>query len=139
KIPDPEANFWVRHRQSLLAQALADDEPVPPPQGEKVAAPGQQTRTVEIWDEVEKGVPRLAIKKVPEHLIPRDRPVFRPSEWSLILAQSYARYLCRTHGADKAEIIRHTQEAIPPGVLFGPEPPPGAFPVLTSNFGEYPK
>src|SRR5262245_24014878 len=28
KFPDPSASFWVRHRQNLLAMALAGDEPV---------------------------------------------------------------------------------------------------------------
>src|SRR5437773_746728 len=27
KFPDAEANFWVQHRQSLLAQALGNDQP----------------------------------------------------------------------------------------------------------------
>jgi DnaJ-class molecular chaperone len=34
KIPEDGANCWVRHRQSLLARALAEDQPVEPPQGE---------------------------------------------------------------------------------------------------------
>jgi hypothetical protein len=73
-----------------------------------------------------------------EHL--GDRPVFRASARSLLLARSYARYLCRLNGAAKAEVIRHTQEPIPPAVMFmNDQPPAGAFNELTSNFGELPE
>src|SRR5205823_3602777 len=41
RFPDAGANFWVHHRQSLLAQGLADDQPVQPPTGEVIAAPQQ--------------------------------------------------------------------------------------------------
>jgi hypothetical protein len=134
QIPDANANFWVRHRQALLAQGLADDQPVQPPPGEVIAAPNQALPNVPIWDAVENR--RLKIRTVPEHLIPRDRPVFRPSDWSLVLARSYGRYLCRAHGAASVEIIRHTQESIPPVVLSLDNVQAGAFDELISNFGE---
>ena len=77
---------------------------------------------------------------MPEHLIPRDRPVFRPSEQSLLLARSYARYLCRTHGAATAELIRHTGEPITPAVMFtSGQPPAAAVNELISSFGELPE
>jgi hypothetical protein len=82
------------------------------------------------------GPHRLRLKSVPQHLAPRDRSVFRPSEWSLLLARSYARHLCRAHGAASAEIVRHTREAIPPAVLFFDDAPPEAFEELVSTFGE---
>src|SRR5262249_50912784 len=50
KVPDDRANFWVRHRQDLLARGLIPDLPVMPRPGEAVAAPGQEVRTVSIWD-----------------------------------------------------------------------------------------
>jgi hypothetical protein len=134
RLPDPEANPWVRHRQALLARALAGDIPAPPPAGETVAAPGEQMRTVQIWDMVENR--GLKLNRVPAHLVPRDRPVSVPSDWSLVLAESYARHLLRDRDAVSVEVIRRTREPITPGVLFGPEPPAGAFDELVATFGE---
>jgi hypothetical protein len=133
RFPDPEASAWVRQQQTLLAHALTADEPVPPPQGETIAAPHRRVPDVLIW-EIEDNR-KLKLKSVPMHLVPRDRPVFRPSEWCMVLARSYGRYLCRVHGAARAEIVRHTEEPIPPAVLFE-EIPAGAFGELISNFGE---
>src|SRR5262249_3155198 len=97
RYPEKDANPWVRHRQELLARHLLEDRPVPPPAGETVAAPGRQVEMVPIW---EMGPGRtLTVRRVAEHLVPRDRPVSRPSDLSLALARSYARYLCRAHGA----------------------------------------
>ena len=135
KFPDEDSNFSVRHRQSLLARGLADDQPIAPPQGEVIAAANRAVPTSQIWET--GAAQELVLKAVPEHLIPRDRPVFRPSEQSLLLARSYARYLCRQHGAAQAEVIRHTQEPIPPAVMFITGPPPAdAAGKLNSNFGE---
>jgi hypothetical protein len=138
KFPDADANFWVRQRQDILAHSLASDEPVEPPQSEIIAAPAQETRKVTIWEPADTAGRVLKLKTVPEHLVPRDRPVARPSEWSLLMAKAYARYLCRAHGAATVEIVRHTQDAIPPSVLFI-EPQAGAFDDLVANFGEYSK
>jgi hypothetical protein len=136
KFPEANRNFWVRHRQSLLADGLADDQPVEPPQGEMIAAPNRPAPTTQIWEVARDG--RLELRRVPQHLVPRDRPVFRPSERSLLLARSYARYMCRTHGAAKAELIRHTSEPITPAVMFTNGPPPAAaFNELISSFGEF--
>lgn len=138
KFPEEDSNFWVRHRQSLLARGLADDQPVEPPQGEMIPAPNRSAPTAQIWEMIEdRG---LELRTVPEHLVPRDRPVFRPSERSLLLARSYARYLCRKNGAATAELIRHTQEPITPAVMFmSGQPPAAAFNELISNFGELPE
>jgi hypothetical protein len=137
RIPDPDANYWVRHRQGLLAQALADDQPVEPRGTESIPAPNQRAQTVSIWDMSENRTLRL--RSMPEHLLPRDHPVFRPSEWSLVLARSYVRHLCREHGAESGELIRHTREAVPPAVMHLDEAPPGAFDDLVSSFGELPR
>jgi hypothetical protein len=136
-VPDPAANPWVRHRQSLLAQWLTNDLPVPPPQSEVIAAPNQAPPAVLLWDL--DGNNRLKLKSVPQHLVPRDRPVMRPSEASLLLVRSYARHLCRTHGAASAEVVRHTRYPIPSVVMTWTEVPPGAFDELVSNFGELPR
>ncbi len=135
-FPDAHANPAVRERQALLARALADDQPLPSPEGEKIPAPGRQVEKVPFWD---SGEPRaLKLREVPEHLLPRDRPLFRPSAWSLLLARSYARYLCRAHGAASAELIRHTREAIPPAALSGQEGTPDSWNDLVADFGDLP-
>jgi hypothetical protein len=136
KFPDPEANFWVRHRQSLLAQGLADDMPVVPPQTEAVAAPNKEAPHVLIWDGTPSG---LRLRSVPEHLLPRDRPVFRPSDWSMLLARSYGRRLIRTTGANTVEIVRHSRDPYPPMVLFIDNAPAGAFEELVSTYAEVSK
>lgn len=139
-FPDENANFWVRHRQTLLAQWLSLDEPVQPPQGEVIAAPGQQVQTVELWDTgPPPGSRNWKIKKVPQHLVPRDQPLFKPTEWALVLARSYARYLCRTSGAASAELIRHTRQSIPPSVMSMPQAPAEMFDERTADFGELPR
>jgi len=138
RFPDPDANFAIRHRQGLLARGLIDDRPVDPPQGEKIAAPNRSVPTERIWEPVGDG--QLELKHVPEHLIPRDRPVLGPSEQSWLLARSYSRYLCHRHGAATAEVIRKTQGPIAPAVMFIPgRPPDDAAGKLTSSFGELPQ
>jgi hypothetical protein len=137
-IPDPNANYWVRYRQAMLVRELTDDMPVMPPQGgEKIPAPNREVPRVKIWDITEPH--KLAIREVEENLIPRDRPVMRPSDWSLLLARAYARHLCRTHGAASAQLTRVTREPISPIVLSGENVPQDAFEPLISNFGELSK
>jgi hypothetical protein len=132
KFPDPKANFWVRHRQAILAQGLAEDQPVQLGT-EVIPAPGAAMPMVEIWEPGEGGVLKLVQK--PQHLVPRNKPVVRPTEWSKLLAQSYMRYLCNEHQATSAELVRHSREVIMPQDLFVPRP--DAFNELKSNFGEY--
>jgi hypothetical protein len=151
-FPDPRANPWVRHRQEVLASSLAPDLPIQQQGGEVIPAPGEKEPTVSLWalpgedfsglqpppPPTQRNVP-LHLVGVPQHRVPRYRVPMRPSEWSLILARSYARYLCRTHGAASAEIVRHTRQSVPPAVLFGQETPPAAFDDLVANFGEMSK
>ncbi len=134
KFPEEKVNPWVRHRQTLLAQGLAEDQPIEPQGTEIVSAPNKKIQTVTIW---EPGPSSMTLKKVPLHLIPRDRPVASPAEWSLVLAQSYMRHLCKQHRAASAELVRHSREPVMPAYLFAPELPPGAFNDLVCNFGEY--
>jgi hypothetical protein len=143
------ANPWVRHRQELLASALAPDVPVEPPAGEMLAAPGGNVPTVAIWSPPGDGAPtkiqeeaagdgkmQLRLRTVPQHLIPRARPVFRPTDWAVLLARSYGRYLCRTHGAPTAEVVRITREPLHPSVLFNSQQAAPAFDELLASFGE---
>jgi hypothetical protein len=133
RFPDPTANPWVRHLQSLFAQSLVPDQPITPRQGEEIPAPHQQVRKVSIWDIAPDQ--SLRLNQVPEHLIPRNRPVYAPTEWSLVLVHSYVRYLCRTHGAASAEVVRHSRESISPmAFLMGNSPI--AFGDVTVNYGD---
>src|SRR5262245_9435608 len=138
QFPDPKACFAVRHRQELLTRWLVDDQPVQPAPGAFIPAPGQAPPTVPIWDLGSE--PRyLRVQRVPEHLVPRDRPVMRPSEWSLLLIRSYARYVCRTHGAAAVEVVRHSREPIPPMVLTSRDARADGFEELVSNYGRLSK
>jgi hypothetical protein len=140
RIPDEGANFWIANRQNLVAQQLSNDMPVQPPRGETIPAPGKKMPTVKIWDSP-GGEPPLKLQEVPEHLIRdrlRDRPeVYAPTEYSLFIARSYARYLCRHYDGASAEIIRHSRRPIVPALLLMREPPPGTFEDLICSFGEY--
>jgi hypothetical protein len=134
RFPQASANPWIRHRHSLLALGLANDQTIQARPGEVIAAPKQQTEKVTYWDN-SKG-PELTLQTVPEHLVPRDRQVSRPAEWSLLLVRSYARFLCRQNGAASAEILRYSREPVRPEWIFMEQPPPGTFATLVSNFGE---
>jgi hypothetical protein len=135
RIPDPKANPWVRHRQELLARALVVDAIIQPPTGDNIPAPGQKPRILKIWEESPQDR-MLKIREVPEHLLPRERQVQRPAEWSLLLVRSYARYLGRRYDAELVEIIRHHRDPLPPAVLLSRDLPPTATEDLVASFGE---
>jgi hypothetical protein len=152
RFPDPAANRWLRHRQELLAGALGPDIPVEAPGGEVIGAPGGNVPTQSVWlipeDQLPPSAggpgpraeadrkPPLQLRELPQHLIPRNREVMKPIDLAVVVARSYARHLCRAHGAARAEIIRVTKDPVPPAVLFGGEPPPQSFETLTASFGE---
>ena len=135
RVPDDNANSWVRHRQEMLTMVFGTDQRVAPRQSEMIYAKGQTPPKVQIWD-MQKG--QLRLVQVEENKVPLDHPVYGPTEWMFLLAQSYARYLCETHGASKAEMIRHYQEPIRPFVL-SEDVPARAFSEIVSNFGEFPR
>lgn len=132
-LPDPQANLWVQRRQKILTSWLADDQPARPPIGEMIPAPNMPAPSAIIWDSVDNH--RLRLRTVPLHLMPRDRPVFRPSEWSMLLARAYSRRLSRVSKTDGLGTIRLTYEAIPPAILFFPNSQPGAYDELVSDYG----
>ncbi len=134
-LPDKDANFAVQYRQLLLARGLADDQPVEPGMTEEIAARNKKVPNVQIWDGV--GENTIGIRSVAKHLVPRDRPVFRPSAWSQLLAKSYVRYLCRKYGAASGELIRHTREPLPPAMITMDDLPP--ITDLHAKFGEMPR
>jgi hypothetical protein len=135
-IPDKNANFWVQHRQRVLANALSLDMPVTPPQMEAIPAPGKPVTFVPVWEMVPNTPGRLQLKNTPEHLVPRDRPAMRPSEVTMLFVHAYVRHLCRNYGATSADVIRHHRDPIPPEVLFNDGIPAEAFDEMLSNFGE---
>jgi hypothetical protein len=136
RVPEAGANFWVRHREQLLARALAEDLFVEPPGPETIPAPGQEVPRITIWDPDRSARNLLRLTPTEVHLIPRDRQVMRPSELSMILARSYVRHLCRTRGAARGELLRHTREPVYPHVLVLPDAPL-VFDDLVCNFGEF--
>jgi hypothetical protein len=131
-FPESGGNPWVRHRLDLLAQNLIEDTPIMPPQSESVAAPKKLTRTVEIWEPKEGGP--YYIRRIPEHSIPRNRPVYSPSAWSALVAKSYVRYQCRLHDAASGELIRRSREPVEPSYLIVPAPPD--FQEMVATFGK---
>jgi hypothetical protein len=149
QFPDPNANPWVRHRQEILASALAPDLPLPPSQSEVIPPAGEKVPNVDLWaikgedfsgklgamPPPADGKAPLELRSVPQHRVPRNRgQVWRPSEWSLVLARSYARHLCHAHGAATAEIVRHTREPVSYSVLLGNGVPD--LDELVASFGE---
>jgi hypothetical protein len=136
EFPERDANPWARHRQAVMVGWLVPDQPVPPPSGEVVPAPGQDVPTLQVWEPAEPG--KLRLQTVPQHLLPRDRPVYRPSDPSLLLVRSYARYLCRKHGAASVEMIRLYRDPLPPAVLLEDGPRDEAA-TVTSTYGEFPR
>ena len=137
KFPDEKANLWVRHRQEMLAQNLAQDQPMAPLANQKVAAKDGELPKVEIW--ANEGPFTLRLKRVDELAVPRNQQVDQPSAWSKALAQSYLRYLCREHKAVSAELIRYSRPTVMPAMLFLTEQPnvKDSFTELKSYFGEY--
>lgn len=131
-FPEETATCWVRDRERNLVRLLADDQPVEPPQGEVVAPPGGSVRKITIWDIGERPG-SLNLLTVDVNLVPRNRPVFRPSERSLALARSYARYLGHRFGAASVELIRHTRSPVSPWDLVHDTLPQG-FDDLAANF-----
>lgn len=137
KIPEDSANPWLRHRQQLIARTLGDDHPVFVPRSKVIPPPGQQVPEVEYWH-VKPENPtewRLTRQSINDFIL--TERYFRPSDVSLLLVRSYARQLCRQHGAAKVEIIRHHQNPIPPSVIGVDELQPGIFEEFSSTFGEF--
>jgi hypothetical protein len=150
KLPDPGANWWVRHRQLYLAGGLGGD--VMLQRRERIAAPKHDTPMVEYWSAPQtqgpypKGPWHLKLKA--EHEISAPDPIsgqmagnpdFGPSPWAMLLANSYARHLSRERGAAKIAIVRYHRDAVPPTVLYVENLPDGALPLIDSHFGEFPR
>ncbi len=146
KLPDPDANPWLRHREELLVRQLAPDIPVGPPGQDMLPPPGKAGPTATVWLSRDDDIPgwkppddagvQFWVATIPQHLVPRDREVMRPSDWAVLLTHSYARRLCRETGAARAEVVRFSREPMAPAVLYGAMPPPDAFVERSASFGE---
>jgi hypothetical protein len=122
KFPQDKANFWVRHRQGLLAQGLGDDRP---PEGARpgtnpIAAPGERLQDVFIWKRIgkEAGNEIFILEKKGGQAITPDPDLVGPSPRALLLAKAYARHLGRLHQAASVELIRHSRNQILPDFVF---------------------
>jgi hypothetical protein len=144
RFPEDEANFWVRHRQSLLAQNLGADESVQSNLQNTVSATGE-VQILGVWRPAKsetggKG-PQMPPRELVLHLEPvtgidrMEQQLQGPSRWSQLVAQSYVRYLVRKTGAESAELVRHSRDPIPPVVLIRP-PDATLFTDLVADFTE---
>jgi hypothetical protein len=141
RFPDPKASWSVRQRQALATRWLTDDQMAIPPQGERIPAPGEKIPEVPVWtpasDEGGEQSRKLNLSWMPENELPRpprDQPLARPTDWSLLVVRSLARHLCRVHGANSAEVVRRSRDPLPPRILFEREAPP-PMEDLESNYG----
>src|SRR5262249_1402471 len=145
----------------------ADDQPVPPRGAEVVTVKGEKVRKVsflltpgEVRKLLSQDVPldapaldghtddpgskskHLFLVWVPEDQsgsVPRDRPMFRPSEWSLVVGRSYLRDACRKYGADSAELVRYHREVVRPEFVYYPDAsvlPPDSFVEMVTHLGD---
>ena len=135
-FPDPDANFAVRFRQSLLAQELAQDMPVQLPRTEVIPAIGKKVPMVSYWD-MKPEDKEMRLVESPQHLAPKSRELYKPRDWSLLLARSYMRYMIRrTDGAVSAELVRVVKNTVLPENMILDEPLPGTFTPNAASFGE---
>lgn len=145
RIPEEKANRWVRHRQALLASCLGEDEQIAPPSTELTAPPGQTLPKIPFWFPEKDD--QLWKREEDGNWLLRNRQqlppmIMGPSKFTLLLAESYSRYLGGVHGAARVEIVRYHQNPIPPSVLFEEPGEVEAFIKQmylkqASNFGEY--
>jgi hypothetical protein len=135
KFPDDNASAAVRHRQEMLARGLAADEPPLARGTQKIAAPGQAPKQVEVWEPDKEGTLHTKLMDESEA---QEKQLFRPAVSSKVLAQSYLRYLCRRDKAASAVLYRYAQPQAIPSYLIEKNPlPPQLFAVTKSEFGEY--
>jgi hypothetical protein len=117
KFPDDKANFWVRHRQEILAQNLAQDQRMPPRGSMPIAAKGQELPKVEMWVR-DKDNPVMKLEYVEEADVPRTQELEVPSAWSKAAAASYSRYLSREHKGASVQLIRYSRQTVMPAMMF---------------------
>jgi len=161
-FPDPKANMWVRHRQSILIQRFGDDQPhmlnqdpsvrITAPEGKADMAfflfptnPNDPDSDLIFYE-----TPQFEFKRVKEKY--REFPFFGPSESSMILMTSFIRHLQHEHGAAKVEVVRQSRnprfpmlmmqrDPTVPDKLFVDDPTPLGLPpqylkTMTVRFGD---
>jgi hypothetical protein len=139
KLPEDGANFWVRHRQSLLAAAFGEDMPYIPQGAPKVVKIGEKAPSALVWVRPD-GETKETLDDVKEQDLSRVRPTMRPNSLTLLLANAYARYLCRQYGATSVQLVRYYQERIPPDVMNPQmQPMQEFFTKQSSDFRELPR
>src|SRR5262249_39342737 len=78
-----------------------------------------------------------SLVRTQEDLAPTNVPmVWRPSDWSLVLAQSYVRHLCRQYGAARGELVRHSRPAVLPALMLMAPVPANFFEEQVNSFGD---
>jgi hypothetical protein len=143
-LPEKDATGVAREMQTQLAQWLTGDEPVNLPQsGEPIMPEGKKPEKEQFWQMV-KG--QLEIQREDRHRL-RDflgdqMMLQKPSAWSQMMAESYARYLGRKYGAARVQVIRHHKMAVPPGIIFADQVGTTFYDEMMnkktgSNFGEF--
>jgi hypothetical protein len=144
QFPAAKENAWLRHRHAVLAEGLGGDVPIPMPRGEMIPAKGQEAERVLLWYGADPKEKKLDLIEKEQHLIKDlfkdpSMQLSKPRDYTLLLARSYARYLCRKHGAASVQIVRYSRDPIMPALLFLPAEaiPPGTFDSLVSQFEEY--
>lgn len=135
KFPDEKANGWVRHRQELLAQNLAQDQRLPPRGAQPVAEAGMLPK-IDVWEP--DGPFTLRLKSVTELELKPMQQYEQPSAWTKVVAQSYARYLLREHKAVSVELVRCSRPTVMPMMMFLPDAQiKDSFTEMKAHFGEY--
>jgi hypothetical protein len=131
-LPDPQANFWVRERQKVLAWNLGDDQGVQQARRNVSSAPGQERPKIPFWLTYEGPTAPREVYHAEE---PPAEALAGPSPWSLLLAKSFARHGQRDALAGRVEVVRTSRAAVYPALILLETPPPGAFDELVCNFG----
>jgi hypothetical protein len=144
RFPSPEDSVWLRQCYSLLAEGLGGDAPVPVQQMVQIPAPGQESPRIKVWNPPVPMEKKLVLLETEQHKVKSlmkdpSMQLSKPREWTLLLARSYARHLCRQEKVASVELVRYSRDPIMPVVLLmpGDRMPAGTFDTLESQFEVY--
>ncbi len=138
-IPDPNANFWVQHRQQALVSYLAADATMRTPQSEVIPPPGQKAPEWTYWKPVPNSMTKAELAKESVNDLARGMTVFVPSDLEMLFVRSYVRHLRRTHGATSVDVTRVAHDPIPPAVMFDSGYTAAEFEARTYSYGDLSK